>query len=73
MTNRITEYSQPVSGNPANYELTARFDMTDGYLGISQWVGAEIKDVERVLLSPAQVKALLKFLRSQSETEGKQT
>jgi hypothetical protein len=59
-----TEYSSDIAGTWTNHDLTVRFDMTDGVLGISQWVGKEIKNVDRVLLSKEQVKALLKFIGS---------
>lgn len=65
-----TEYSGDIAGTWANHNLTVRFDMTDGVLGISQWVGKEIKDVDRVLLSKEQVKALLKFIGSGRNPEG---
>lgn len=62
----ITKYSHPITGTTTTHNLTARFDMTDGCLGISQWEGTEIKDAERVLLSKAQVKALIGFLTARS-------
>lgn len=56
-----TEYSKPVEGDRGNYKWSARFDMTSGrYLGITQYEGDAVKD--RVLLSPAQVDELVKFV-----------
>lgn len=51
-----TKYSEVLLGGKSNYGLEVQFDLTDGTLGISQ------RD-DRVLLSPAQVKALKAFLR----------
>jgi len=62
MAKGITEYSAPIRGTVTVHNLTARFDMTDGILGISQWEGEEIARVDRVLLSKAQVSALLAFI-----------
>ena len=56
-----TKYSARIPGNRGNYGQTVRFDNTDGYIGISQWTD-EAPEVDRVLLSPAQVEALLDFL-----------
>lgn len=59
----ITRYSQSVRGIRANHNLTARFDLTDGLLGVSQWEGDTIARVDRVLLSRRQVRVLLEFVR----------
>jgi hypothetical protein len=60
-----TYYGQPVDGEPGNHNLSARFDWTRGYLGITQkggeW-GAAGNVTDRVLLSPAQVRVLRTFL-----------
>lgn len=55
-----TLYSERFKGARGNYDWEARFDMTDGYVGITQFEGAAVKD--RVLLSPAQTQALLDFV-----------
>lgn len=55
-----THYSQKIKGNRGNHNFQSRFDMSDGYLGITQWDGETVTD--RVLLSPAQVKELLDFV-----------
>ena len=55
-----TEYSERVEGNRGNHNFGARFDMSDGYLGITQFDGDAIPD--RVLLSPRQVQELLAFI-----------
>jgi len=63
--NGLTTYSERIKGSPGNYGWQVRFDMTDGFLGITQIDGETVKD--RVLLSPAQVRELLNF------TAGKKT
>lgn len=55
----LTKYSEQVEGNTGNHKLPARFDMTDGYLGITQTEGDR---TDRVLLSPKQVAELLAFV-----------
>jgi hypothetical protein len=55
-----TYYSEKIKGARGNYDWAARFDVTDGYVGITQFEGEAIKD--RVLLSPAQVQELLEFV-----------
>jgi hypothetical protein len=55
-----TTYSEKIKGARGNYDWHARFDITDGYLGITQIDGESVKD--RVLLSPEQVQELLKFV-----------
>lgn len=57
-----TVYSDRIKGAPRNYNWPVRLDITDGYLGITQFDGEKVKD--RVLLSPAQVRELLKFTTS---------
>jgi hypothetical protein len=60
-----TFYSDLVPGERGNYRWPARFDVSDGYLGINSYYGPEettegaLKD--RVLLSPKQVRALIEF------------
>jgi hypothetical protein len=57
----VTRYSDKFPGDTGNYNWVVRFDVSKrGYLGITQFDGIEVK--ERVLLSPSQVKQLLKFL-----------
>ena len=54
-------YSDKIKGDSGNYNWQIRLDADRGYLGITQWIdGGEI---ERVLLSPKQLDALLAFLR----------
>lgn len=55
-----TRYSEKIKGNRANHNFQSRFDLSDGYLGITQWDGASVTD--RVLLSPEQVQELLDFV-----------
>jgi hypothetical protein len=54
-----TTYSEKFKGDKGNYGWPVSFDVTDGYIGISQTGDTE---TERVLLSPSQVKAMLLFL-----------
>jgi len=58
--NTTTRYSEKIKGDRGNFDWTARFDVTGGYLGITQWEGEVARD--RVLLSPAQVQELLDFV-----------
>ena len=56
-------HSEEFRGDSGNYMLTVRFDLTDGYLGIDQRDPADPKrGTDRILLSPAQVKALKRFV-----------
>lgn len=58
-----TYYSERIEGARGNYGWGATYDLTKGYLGITQTEGDKVTD--RVLLSPKQVKALTKFLADQ--------
>lgn len=53
-------YSEMIKGDRGNHECPARFDLTGGYLGITQIGDGQVKD--RVLLSPNQVKELTDFI-----------
>ena len=55
----ITHYSEEIPGARGNYDWSVRFDKTDGYLGILQ--KKDDGQMEQVLLSPRQVKALHSF------------
>lgn len=58
-----TWYSKDIPGSKDNWNLTARFDLhKNGCLGIAQWEGKDLKDVNRILLSKEQVTELRKFL-----------
>lgn len=59
-----TQYSAPHKGNRGNHRLAVRFDKTDGYVGISQFEDAPLsgRTMDRVLLTPQQVRALVAFL-----------
>lgn len=59
----ITTYSNKIAGEKRNYDLPVRFDLTDGFLGITQFEGDVVKD--RALLSPKQVRELVDFIGSQ--------
>ncbi len=56
-----TKYSATLKGNRFNHGRTARFDRTrDGYVGILQM--CQDGTIERVLLTPKQIKALVRFV-----------
>lgn len=55
-----TYYSDKIDGERGNYGWPVRYDLTDGYVGITQTEGDVVKD--RVLLSPKQVKELTRFI-----------
>lgn len=55
-----THYSEKIEGNRGNHNFQARFDLSDGYLGITQWDGESLTD--RVLLTPKQVQELIEFV-----------
>jgi len=59
----ITDYSDRVPGETRNHDHACSFDVTDGFVGITQYDTADPTRVtDRVLLSPAQFRALLDFL-----------
>lgn len=66
MANGITKYSRVVAGTHANHDLTARFDLTDGILGITQWQ-PDSRQHERVLLNKKQVEEMLQFLNGKKQ------
>lgn len=55
-------YSREYRGATVNWNLPAKFDWSDGCLGITQDGRKQGKGLERVLLSPAQGAALLRFV-----------
>lgn len=57
---RISTYSNELKGAKGNFNQPARFDMSRGFLGITQKTEAGI---DRVLLSPGQVRALVAFVQ----------
>lgn len=61
--NERTRYSDTIEGDKRNFDWMARFDDTDGYIGITQSDNPRRNDTSRVLLSPDQVKALMKFVK----------
>lgn len=71
----ITMYSVEVPGDERNHNSTVKFDKSGrsglkrGYLGISQ-IDPTTHQIDRVLLSPTQIKALLKFLDKPIRVEG---
>ncbi len=60
-----TRYSRTFKGCKANYKWPVSFDVTDGFLGISQKSFGGM--TERILLSPSQYKALLQFMREDQQ------
>lgn len=60
-----TNYSSRISGNPRQHNRPVKFDVTDGYVGISSYE-ADGKVIDRVLLSPSQWKTLVKFVENNS-------
>jgi hypothetical protein len=56
-----TAYSKKIEGTEANYYWSVRFDWHEGFVGITQFDKADVKD--RVLLSPLQVRGLARFLK----------
>ena len=60
MRDEVTRYSERIQGDRGNHKLAVSFDLTGSHLGINQYDGDRM---DRVLLSPAQVKALIAFVR----------
>lgn len=56
-----TTYSEMIKGTHGNFNWPVRFDLGDGYVGITQFDG-DGAVADRVLLSPEQVRELLAFL-----------
>ena len=56
------KYTDKLKGDKGNYGWVARFDLSNGYLGITEWL--DDNKIERILLCPAQVEALQEFLRA---------
>lgn len=63
----FTKYSKRIDGEASNYNAEVRYDLTDGTLGISQFDGEGVGVVDRVLLSPKQVSALIAFLKGEGK------
>jgi hypothetical protein len=55
-----TRYSKPHKGDKWNWRRVTQFDVTDGYLGITQTENGAV--VDRVLLTPSQVTALRDYI-----------
>lgn len=58
------KYSEQIAGDKGNYDWPVRFDVHNGYIGITQWNDGS---GDRVLLSPGQLAELRKFLRRSAE------
>ena len=54
-----TTYSKKFKGDKGNYGWAVSFDVADGYVGINQHAD---DGMGRVLMTPSQMKALLRFL-----------
>jgi hypothetical protein len=62
-----TTYSEKVKGDRGNFGWEVDFDFTDGYVGIDQFdENGKLKD--RILLSPAQVSKLSRFVSEQKRS-----
>lgn len=59
--NDTTQYSAAITGDKGNHLFPVRFDLTGQYLGITTTDPVD-GTIERVLLSPAQVRALIQFV-----------
>lgn len=57
-----TVYSFSFRGDRGNFGHAVKFDATDGYIGISQLRGGN-DCIDRVLLTPSQFEALVKFVK----------
>ena len=62
MTRETTRYSRVEKGDAGNHQRHMQFDDTDGYIGISS-TNDDGSDVQRVLLSPKQYRALVTFVK----------
>jgi hypothetical protein len=62
MAKNDTVWSNQFAGDDTNYDLWVQFDLTDGYLGLSQGQKDYTKVDARILLTPAQVELLKAFL-----------
>lgn len=58
----ITEYSERIEGDRWNWDKAMRFDVTDGYVGITSF-DDDGHVIQRVLLTPQQIKALIRFVK----------
>jgi len=55
-----TEYSTVIEGTRGNYNWPVTFDITGGFIGINQ---THESGIERVLLSPLQIRELIEFVK----------
>ena len=66
MANATTVYSEVILGDERNWRWPVRFDRTGGKvrgsIGIDQYSSDGKKLVDRILLSPAQMTALVEFV-----------
>jgi hypothetical protein len=61
-----TNYSSRISGNRTNHGRAARFDITDGYVGIQEYEKDGKTVANRVLLTPDQWEILVEFVKDNS-------
>lgn len=59
----ITDYSDRVPGTAQNFDKSVQFDVTDGFVGITQYDGQTDDVTDRVLLSPQQWRELVAFVK----------
>jgi hypothetical protein len=57
-------YSTKIPGNHRNHGWAVRFDYSDKYVGIDQYVEGGI---DRVLLTPAQAQELVNFIANKGK------
>lgn len=62
----VTFYSVRIEGDKRNHQFPVQFDATDGYIGIEQFDG-ESRVQDRVLLTPKQAEALVKFIMEHAD------
>jgi hypothetical protein len=60
-----TRYSPTIPGTTGNHRRAARFDWTDGHIGITAMPHTGDDPIDRVLLTPGQWAALLAFVQKQ--------
>lgn len=60
MARNSVRVSDKINGDDSNYKWVVRFDGIGATIGITQW--SDGGQVQRILLSPAQAKELIKFI-----------
>jgi hypothetical protein len=70
MTIETTRYSPGIRGDQANHQRSVRFDETSGYIGITALDEDDDRVTDRVLLTPKQWQALVKFVQTRDDRRG---